>query len=274
MKRMWIGMTAVASLLATSAFAADWPMPTYTKAPIYAEPVFNWTGFYLGGNIGYSWGRSSNTSTLTSSAGTLLFSSTDKAALNGVFGGGQVGYNWQVQNFVWGLEADIQGTKEMGSRSFVCPVGVCIPTPVGVPAAAGTPVPAVLGQKIDWLGTVRGRAGVAVTPTLLLYATGGLAYGEVNTNESIGVIPSAFSSNATNAGWTAGGGIEGAIGGNWTARVEYLYVDLGKVNGSFITPLAAVGGGVIATNYSSHITDNIVRVGINYKFNGPVVAKY
>jgi len=267
-------MTAVASLLATSAFAADWPMPTYTKAPIYAEPVFNWTGFYLGGNIGYSWGRSSNTSTLTSSAGTLLFSSTDKAALNGVFGGGQVGYNWQVQNFVWGLEADIQGTKEMGSRSFVCPVGVCIPTPVGVPAAAGTPVPAVLGQKIDWLGTVRGRAGVAVTPTLLLYATGGLAYGEVNTNESIGVIPSAFSSNATNAGWTAGGGIEGAIGGNWTARVEYLYVDLGKVNGSFLTPLTAVGGGVIATNYSSHITDNIVRVGINYKFNGPVVAKY
>src|SRR5271169_6099189 len=180
-KRMLIGMTAISSLLATSAFAADLPMRPYTKAPVFAEPVFNWTGFYLGGNIGYSWGRSSDTSTLTNSAGTLLFASTDKAALNGVFGGGQIGYNWQIQNFVWGLEADIQGTKEMGSRSFVCPAGVCIPTIAGVPAPIGSmPVPAILGQKIDWLGTVRGRAGVAVTPTVLLYATGGLAYGEVN----------------------------------------------------------------------------------------------
>ena len=274
MKRMLIGTTAIASLLATGAFAADLPMRNYAKAPIFAEPIFNWTGFYLGGNIGYSWGRSSDTSTLTNSAGTVLFASTGKTALDGVFGGGQIGYNWQVQNFVWGLEADIQGTNEKGGRTFVCPAGVCIPTPVGIAPSAGTPVPATLGQKIDWLGTVRGRAGVTVTPALLLYATGGLAYGEVNTHESIGVVPTAFSSNTTNAGWTAGAGIEGAIGGNWTARVEYLYVDLGKVNGSFITPLTAVGGGVIATNYSSHITDNIVRFGINYKFNGPVVARY
>jgi outer membrane immunogenic protein len=274
MKRMLIGVTAVASLFATGAFGADLPMRTYTKAPVFVEPVFNWTGFYLGGNIGYSWGRSSDTSTLTNSAGTILFASSDKTALNGVVGGGQIGYNWQIQNFVWGLEADIQGTNEKGSRNFVCPAGVCIPTPVGIAALAGTPVPATLGQKIDWFGTVRGRAGVAVSPMLLLYATGGLAYGGINTNEAIGVVPTTFSNNTTSAGWTAGAGIEGAIGGNWTARLEYLYVDLGKVNGSLVTPLTALGGGVITSSYSSHITDNILRVGINYKFNGPVVAKY
>jgi outer membrane immunogenic protein len=139
MKRMLIGVTAVASLFATGAFGADLPMRTYTKAPVFVEPVFNWTGFCLGGHMGYSWGRSSDTSTLTNSAGTILFASSDKTALNGVVGGGQIGYNWQIQNFVWGLEADIQGTNEKGGRNFVCPAGVCIPTPVGIAALAGTP---------------------------------------------------------------------------------------------------------------------------------------
>ena len=112
------------------------------------------------------------------------------------------------------------------------------------------------------------------TPRVLLYATGGLAYGEVNTGETVGALP-AFSSNATNVGWTAGAGIEGAIGGGWTARLEYLYVDLGHVSGSFVTPINAFGGGVITSSYSSHITDNVVRVGINYKFDsGPIVARY
>ena len=111
MKRMLVGITAVTALLATSAFAADLPARTYTKAPVYFEPVFNWTGFYVGGNIGYSWGRSSDTSALTNGAGTVLFASTDKTDLNGVVGGGQIGYNWQIQNWVFGLEADIQGTR-------------------------------------------------------------------------------------------------------------------------------------------------------------------
>ena len=78
MKRLLIGITAVTSLLATSAFAADLPARTYTKAPVYVEPVYDWTGFYIGGNVGYSWGRSSDTSTLTNAAGTVLFTSSDK----------------------------------------------------------------------------------------------------------------------------------------------------------------------------------------------------
>jgi outer membrane immunogenic protein len=268
MKRTLIGIAAVTTLLAPGAFAADLPIWPYTKAPIFAEPLFNWTGFYVGGNVGYSFGRSSDTSTLTSTAGSALFSSAGTSNLTGVIGGAQIGYNWQIRNFVFGIEADIQGSNEKGQRTFTCLS--CEP-----PAAVALLIPVALEQKIDWFGTVRGRAGVAVSPMVLLYATGGLAYGEVDTKETIGAPPVLFSAaTTTNVGWTAGAGVEAAIGGGWTARLEYLYVDLGKVNGSFVTTIPALGGGVIVSNYSSHITDNIVRLGINYKFNGPVVARY
>jgi outer membrane immunogenic protein len=260
MKRLLIGITAATSLLATSAFAADLPVRTYTKAPVYVEPVFNWTGFYIGGNIGYSWGRSSDTSTLTTAGGAVLLATSDKTDLNGIVGGGQIGYNWQMGSWLWGLEADIQGTDEKGTRSFLF-------TPV-INVAVLPSVPFALTQKIDWFGTVRGRVGILATPTVLLYATGGLAYGEVNASEAVGVVPVTFSQSATNVGWTVGAGVEGVIGGNWTARLEYLYVDLGTASGSFTLPTTNI------ISYSSHVTDNILRVGINYKFGGPVVAKY
>jgi outer membrane immunogenic protein len=266
--RILIGIAAAGGLLATGAFAADLPMRT-TYPPVFADLPFSWTGFYAGGNIGYSWGRSNDSSTLTNTAGAVLFASTGTTDLNGVVGGGQIGYNWQIQNFVWGLEADIQGTNEKGTRSFVCPAGVCTPPAILAPLA----ISAALSQKIDWFGTVRGRAGVLATPVLLLYATGGLAYGEVDSSEAVAAL-TPFHATATNAGWTAGAGIEGVIGGNWTARLEYLYVDLGKANGSFLTTIGAFGGGVLSANYSSHVTDNIVRAGINYKFNSPLVTGY
>jgi outer membrane immunogenic protein len=175
---------------------------------------------------------------------------------------------------VWGFEADIQGTDEKGSRDLTCPTGVCTP-PFGVIAVfPGPAVPTTLTQKIDWFGTVRARGGILVTPQVLLYATGGLAYGAVNSSETIGVGGFGFSNTDTRVGYTVGAGIEGAIGGNWTARLEYLYVDLGHVSGTFGTTLTALGGGVITTSYNSHITDNILRAGVNYKFGGPLVAKY
>jgi outer membrane immunogenic protein len=262
MKRILIGMVAVASLT-TSAFAADLAPAPYTKAPVYVDPGYSWTGFYLGGNIGYSWGTSRDTSTVTNTTtGVVLFAGADKSNLNGFVGGGQIGYNWQMQSWVWSLEADIQGTGEQGSRAFIY-------VPAGFNIAVLTPVPVNLSQKIDWFGTFRGRAGVLVSPKVLLYVTGGLAYGQVNSNETIGAL-AGLSSNVTNVGWTIGAGIEGVVGGNWTAKLEYLYVDLGTVSGSFV-PL----GGPITSAYSSHVTDNILRVGLNYKFGGaPVVAKY
>jgi opacity protein-like surface antigen len=104
MKRMLIGIAAVASLLSTGAFAAD--LAPYTKAaPVYVAPVYNWTGFYIGGNVGYSWGRSRDTSTLSNGAGTILFTDTLRSNMDGVIGGAQMGYNWQMSNWLVGLEA-------------------------------------------------------------------------------------------------------------------------------------------------------------------------
>ena len=112
--------------------------------------------------------------------------------------------------------------------------------------------------------TVRARGGVLVTPRVLFYATGGLAYGQVNSSETIS--GSSFSASDIRVGYTVGGGIEGAIGGNWTAKLEYLFVDLGRTSGSFATTIPASGGGTLASNYSSHVTDNVLRFGVNYNF--------
>jgi outer membrane immunogenic protein len=285
MKRILIGIAAIASLASTVASAADLAPRVYTKAPAPIAAVYDWTGFYVGGNIGYSWGRSNDTSSLTNGAGTVLFSATDKTNLNGIVGGGQAGYNWQMQNWVLGLEADIQGTGEKGTHYYNCGIGICTPSTilpgfnVAVFTVPGVAVPLSLTQKIDWFGTVRGRVGILATPQILLYGTGGLAYGGVNSSESIGAAALGFSSNDTRVGWTVGAGIEGAIGGGWSAKLEYLYVDLGKTSGSFLTTIPAFGAGTVASgtltsSYSSRITDNILRVGVNYKFGGPVVARY
>ena len=304
MKRLLIGISAVASLIATGAVAADLPMkaPVYTKAPAYVDPGYDWTGFYVGGNVGYSWGNSNSTLTLTDPGppSTVLNSTSNKFKMDGVVGGGQIGYNWQRDRWVFGLEADIQATGQAGNGSSVCAGGTAAvlnsacavghigdTVPFNVPAF---PVTSTLAESLDWFGTVRGRIGGTVMPTLLVYATGGLAYGEVGVTNTVGgnnitgpqgvngstITPfAAGSSNSTlKVGWTVGAGVEGVISGNWTAKLEYLFVDLGNVSGSFTTPLIAPSGAFATSSYSSHITDNILRVGVNYKFTGPVVAKY
>src|SRR5207253_4074191 len=111
MKRISIGIAAIASLFTTNVLAADLAARPYTKAPAPMVEVYNWTGFYIGGNVGYSWGRSENTETLSRLAtGVALFSDTSRNDVNGVIGGGQIGYNWQLTNWLIGLEADIQGS--------------------------------------------------------------------------------------------------------------------------------------------------------------------
>jgi outer membrane immunogenic protein len=135
----------------------------------------------------------------------------------------------------------------------------------------GPAVPVTQRQQLDFFGTVRGRAGLVVAPTVLFYATAGLAYGQVDSNSAL--VGSTRAQNY-NPGWTVGGGIEGAIGGGWTAKLEYLYLDLGTVSGVFTSNLVAPTGAVLSSGFSSRITDNIVRLGLNYKFSGPVISKY
>lgn len=309
MKRIFVGIAGIASLLATGALAADLAPRPYTKAPVIVDAGYDWTGFYAGVNIGYSWGRSSSTqSFIDTASGTILNSSAFKFDVDGVIGGGQIGYNWQKDKWVFGLEADIQGSGQKGNGSSLCPGGPGSTTsnqPADVNSAcslghtgdtpagnvAALPVTNNLSEKLAWFGTVRGRIGPAVTPTILAYLTGGLAYGEVRSTNTVtgtnlvgaqGVntpptfvpVSASFGNNSTRIGWTVGAGIEGVVRGNWTAKIEYLYMDLGNVSGSFVTPIISTSGAFVTTRYSSHITDNILRVGLNYKWGGPVVARY
>jgi outer membrane immunogenic protein len=304
MRRIFIGIAGIASLLTTSAFAADLAPRPYTKAPVIVDPGYDWTGFYVGANIGYSWGRSSGTLSFSDTvSGAILNSNATRFDLDGVIGGGQIGYNWQKSNWVFGLEGDIQGSGQRGSTNAACPGGA--PTPIAALSSAcapghvgdttpgnvvAFPVTINLSEKLEWFGTVRGRIGPTITPTILAYVTGGLAYGQVNVAGTIGgtnitgqngtntstltPVAGSFSNSTTKVGWTVGAGVEGVVSGNWTARIEYLYMDLGSVSGTFVTPITAPSGAFLTSRYSSHITDNIVRVGLNYRWGGPVVAKY
>jgi len=269
-----------------SASAADLAARPYTKAPAMVE-IYNWTGFYIGGNAGYSWGRSStdvsyfNTVTglpIVPPAGSILGSSYD---MNGAIAGGQAGYNWQNNNWVWGVEADIQWSDEKGRGIYNCAAtligGPCLPGLTFLPAGV-TGTSLTLDQKLEWFGTARLRGGILVSPRVLLYGTGGLAYGSLKTSAALvgatpaGVAVTSLGSNTeTRVGWTVGAGVEGMITQNWTAKLEYLYMDLGSYNaGSFtLAPASAIRADVHST-----FRDHILRVGLNYKFGGPAVARY
>ena len=286
MKRLSLGIAVAASLLATSALAADLPARTYTKAPVYVDPGYDWTGFYIGLNGGYSWGNASNTFT----TGTVLITPASNHMDGWVFGG-QAGYNWQFnKSWVFGIEGDIDATGQDGTAILgpLSTVVVTVPAPGALALPTSTVTTTTTGtyeNKLSWLSTLRGRIGVLPSDRVLLYVTGGLAVGEVKSTSAVttgtttalsfGTAPAPTSagalagSSSTQAGWTVGVGIEGAIAGNWTAKLEYLYVDLGNVNNTFagLAPFAPL-------TISTHVTDNILRAGINYRFGGPVVAKY
>jgi outer membrane immunogenic protein len=286
--------TAALGALAMPAMAADIaPAPVY-KAPPPVPVLCNWCGFYAGLNAGYAWTEENS----INSVGSLPFASTAIAAAapaaavagassniavgnsNGFIGGGQIGYNFQTNYWVYGIEADFQGLSGKGSGASSNVVGIA-----GFP---GTNVNTSLtaSESVQWLGTVRGRLGYTVTPSLLVYGTGGLAYGEANSSAAIaqqitgpaatganGPYGSAASISSTRAGWTAGGGAEWLINRNWTAKLEYLHYDLGSATYSSSMSNLATGVVPVGTllytvgnTYSTKFAGDIVRVGVNYKF--------
>ena len=282
-----IATAAFAAMAVIPAASAADMAPRYTKAPPVMVEIWNWTGFYIGGNAGYSWGRSnSDVSYFNSVTGAAIVpppGSITSAGfnMNGAIAGGQAGYNWQTGNMVWGVEADIQWSGEKGGANFLCagtaPAGgVCLPGLTFLPAGA-TGTALALGQSLEWFGTARLRGGFLVSPRVMLYGTGGLAYGSIKTSGAIAsfnpngiAVAFAGSNTDTRIGWTVGAGIEGMLTQNWTAKLEYLYMDLGRFDGgTYIVAPAFIGARV-----SSNFRDNILRAGINYKFGGPVVAKY
>ncbi|HEY8006541.1 MAG TPA: outer membrane beta-barrel protein [Methylocella sp.] len=291
--------SAGAFALTGAAFAAD--LPSRAPPPVFLPPPPLWTGFYLGINAGYEWSASTGINTATANVFSLaglngniggavatLATGNHSLSPNGFIGGGQIGYNYQFANsWVAGLEADFDGIAgahrvgSFGQTGFV--------PGAAVPIADSSII--TWRKSVDYLGTVRGRIGYLATPTLLIYGTGGLAYGGVNANTGVverlgfGDTPAPFGTFGsvanTRIGWTAGGGAEWMFLPNWSAKIEYLYYDLGNATyrsalpqfGAFGTLLETIG----VTRTSTRFNGNVVRVGLNYHFSwgaAPVVAKY
>lgn len=242
-----INSTTLALLmLTTAASAADLSRPfPYKAPPMVMAP--NWTGFYLGANVGGGFGEDRIGFGVI---GTPAFASTNNA-FKGVLGGGQIGYNWQFGPYVLGLETDFQGSSLKNTLAAPCAPAICAP--------AG--LTATYSQNVPWFGTARARIGYA-QDTWMIYATGGFAYGSVETNATAtaGPLVAAFSSKETRTGWTVGGGIEVGLSANWSVKGEYLYVDLGSARNTWNVV------GIPAIYNDSHITMNVVRAGLNYRF--------
>ena len=269
-------IAACASLaLALTAFGGPESLPSgkemkqVAPAPV-PECDFTWTGFYLGGNFGYGWGNADTDFDPLPSA--ARFFDLEPTTLNpdpsGFIGGGQIGFNWQWNKWlVLGIESDFQGTDIEGhdTQSPIFDI-------TGAPDVAGTKLDA--HERIQWFGSTRGRIGFAPWCRVLLYATGGVAYGNVdysaNTDFGSGrhngiTYPVSFSQ--TNVGWTAGAGIEYAVGHHWTVKAEYLYYDLGNEDRTQNQLLFGVPNGPpFFVHYNFETTGNIVRGGFNYKF--------
>jgi len=253
--RKGLGLVGGVLLLAGPALAADLSRPPVYKAPPPVVPVFNWTGWYIGGNAGYGWGSSTNPS-ISSPDFNFDPGSFPSLSPRGFIGGGQIGYNWQVNpNWLLGLETDFQGAdiKAAGTGSVV--------------DAAGNVGTTALSEKLDFLGTARVRAGL-VYNNWLLYGSGGLAYG--NAKSTIGFTSAlgddvAGSRSETRVGWAAGGGVNYLLTPNWILGVDFLHYDLGhtSVTGTGVDP---VTGGLDSITASQKVGGNIVRGVINYKF--------
>jgi outer membrane immunogenic protein len=234
------------ALLASAGVAIAADIPTApVKAPPPFQRVYDWTGFYIGVNAGGGW---ANANSDFSVSGLAPFASVDNS-LFGAIGGGQAGVNWQSGAAVFGIEADFQASGLKGRLDAPCPPVVC----AGLVAS--------FEEKMPWFGTVRGRVGYA-SDTWLIYATGGYAYAHFETDAfaSAGGVAVSLSRSETLSGWTAGAGIEVALTRNWTARVEYLYLDFGKHDGTWtITGLPPIGD-------TTKLFTNVARGALNYRF--------
>ncbi|MGB6441533.1 MAG: outer membrane protein [Methyloceanibacter sp.] len=201
--------SALVVLSVGSAYAAD-----MAPRPAPPPPAYSWNGLYWGVNIGYSWGQSKNDVTLQVAPGVFGTASASRD-VNGVIGGFQSGYNYQFGQWVWGFETDFQASGQKGSE---------------VLQINADPTFLNTDHKLKWFGTSRSRLGVLWTPNTLLYGTFGVAYGQVQEDAIIsrGVQSASLTFKDWKAGWTAGAGIETTLGNGWTAKLEYLYVDLGR----------------------------------------------
>jgi len=267
MTKFFIGAALVA-LIGAPALAAD----IAAKAP--PTPAPGWDGLYIGGNVGWLGIEGVGLSGTPADSATLALLGPCFAAggcptrfgsanANSVTGGGQFGFNWQIRNWVVGLEADVQGASATASSS------------ANVHVAPLAPYSAVQSIKENEFGTIRGRAGMLVTPTLWAYVTGGFAWAQTQESMTFGFSSlsetAASGAGSTAVGGTVGAGLEWALGNKWSVAGEYLYARLGATSLVFQTaPLGAgcTPGGTPSCQLNvsqSSFSDNVVRLKINYK---------
>jgi len=239
---MKLAMTIAALLLAAGgqAFAADVtppppPSPVYKSLP---PAIYNWTGIYIGVNAGYGSGSSNWSDGPTGTTGSFPTS--------GFLVGGTLGANYQIGEYVFGIEGDGDWTNLSGNSGMTCGA-----------IAAVVPPPTSCQTQGEWLATLRGRLGYAFD-RILIYGTAGAVFGNIQA----GLNPPLTFDNAIEAGWTVGAGVEYAISPNWTLKVEYLFVDL--PNGA-CTTVGNCGG---AAGSTVSFNENIVHAGVNFRF-GP-----
>ena len=238
MKKFLLGTVALVALGTASAVAADLPARTYTKAPVYAAPVYNWTGFYAGVHIGAGFGGDNGYATTIPG---LTGGSRDAAFL----GGGQIGADYQfAPNWLVGIEGQISGLSD-NNRTFTNGVDR-------------------FRDRSDWLASVTGRLGYTWGPGMI-YAKGVVAFRD-NGGFSTTNVDYAVDNKTT--GYTVGGGLEYMFAPAWSAKVEYQYYNFDKTN------VLYTNAGARALSYKDDL--HTVKVGLNYRFNwgGPVVAKY
>jgi outer membrane immunogenic protein len=282
--------TCAYGLLAPPAMAADMG-PFYRAPPPVA--VVSWTGLYAGATLGGDWNDSNvtervgatfcNPAVAGCTAGPAA-SSALAAAVPGTFStshhlgaiaGGEFGYNWQLGPVVLGFEADISGST-LAEGTLVNGASGVVGSPANTVAVSGS-----ANAKVDYLGTVRGRAGYLVIPPLLTYLTGGLAYGGASSNTTLaesvdgtctcGPFPAVHGSTSEpRLGWIVGGGVEYMFMPHWTVKAEYFYYDLGSVTYALppIVQTTATGVPFFGASTASHVafTGNVARAGVNFGF--------
>jgi outer membrane immunogenic protein len=293
MNRLSVAFIAGVSTIVLTGGASAADMPVKAPAPVFA-PAYNWTGFYVGASVGYGW--TSNDVTLAGtgtpipsgnpgfpafvSAAASASSMTLNPDPGGFIGGGQLGYNHQIGQWVWGLEADFSGAGIKGSETKVQVV-----SSVSIPSVSAK-ITGTAEQKLNFFGTVRGRLGFTPVNSVLIYATGGFAYGRVesSTNTSDAPIacglfanpcttgPASGSASAWRGGWTVGGGVESmlAFAPRWSIKAEYLYYDLGNLTYALSPAATTVNGtttfGHVNTTAIADFQGHIARIGANYHF--------
>lgn len=228
-----------------------------------------WTGFYVGVHGGYHWGGGDSSLSLLPDAAAwvspdyLPFQRNYDSSPDGALGGAQLGYNWRSGGFVIGLEADITRLSADGQASYTADVS---------DGSSSATFRGQSRQEIDWLGTLRARIGMTpfADPRLLVYFTGGLAYGRVETSHSLEAIAFGAGYGGSDTGWevggTVGGGLEWTMGGGWTLKAEYLYYDLGDRNvRGFPYNQSPMPAPEFGTEMRHELNGHIARVGINYQ---------